>query len=183
MTVLPLAAEATNPLNYDPLEVVVGVVAFLLLFLLLRRTVFPVFERVYAERADRIDGGLQRAEETRKRAAALQQEYEQQLAELRAEAARIRDEARADGQRARAELRAAAEAEVARIRERGEADIAAARDQVVREMRGELGGLSADLAERIVGGPLGDGYGVTAVDAFLAELDGRSPGDAARPRG
>jgi F-type H+-transporting ATPase subunit b len=184
VTVLPLAAAATNPLSYDPLEVVVGTVAFLLLFLVLRRTVFPVFERIYAERTDRIDGGLQRAENLRKQAAGLQREYEEQIADLRSEAARIRDEARAEGQRIKQELRAAAEAEVARIRQRGEEQIAEARAQVAREMRGELGELSIELAERVVGAPLGAGSRPAAlVDAFLAELDGLTPGDAARPRG
>jgi F-type H+-transporting ATPase subunit b len=184
MTVRLLAAEAESPLNYDPLEIVVGVVAFLVLFLVLRATVFPAFERIYAERADRIEGGAARAEETRKRAAALRQEYEEQLAALRAEAAGIRDEARAEGQRIRVELRERAEAEVARIRQEGEAQLAATREQVIRELRGELGGLSTELAERILGGALVIGPGPAAVVAeFLAETDGRSPGDAARPHG
>jgi F-type H+-transporting ATPase subunit b len=184
MTVRLLAAEAGNPLNYDPLEVVVGVVAFLVLFLVLRRTAFPAFERIYAERTERIDGGLQRAEEMRKQAAGLRREYDEQMATLRAEAARVRDEARAEGQRIRAELRERAEAEVARIRKEGEAHLAEARERALAELRGELGELSTELAERILGGSLAVGpEPADVVDAFLVEIEGRSPGDPARPRG
>jgi F-type H+-transporting ATPase subunit b len=184
MTVRLLAAEASSPLGYDPLEVVVGTVAFLVLFLVLRRTVFPVFERIYAERTDRIDGGLQRAEELRKQAAGLRREYDEQVAVLRADAARTRDEARAEAQRIRVELRERAEAEVARVRQEGEARLAEAREQALRELRGDLGELSTDLAERILGGSLAVGPEPAAlVDAFLAEIEGRSPGDPARPRG
>ncbi|OLT13499.1 ATP synthase F0 subunit B [Pseudonocardia sp. CNS-139] len=168
-----LAAEAVNPLTPSWLEIGVGLVCFLLLFVVLRQFVLPRFERVYAERDQRINGGQQRAEELREQAAGLQREYEEQLALLRAEAAGIRDDARAEGARIRAELRADAEAQVARVREQGEAQIEAAREQVMREMRGELGGLSTGLAERIVGAPVAPASS-RAVDRFLEELEGRA---------
>ena len=105
-----LAAEGElNPLVPHPVEIVVGTIAFLLLFWLLAKTVFPQFEKVYAERTDPIEGGLKRAEEAQEQAAALKRQYEEQLAGLRAEAARIRDDARAEGNRIRAELREQAE--------------------------------------------------------------------------
>jgi F-type H+-transporting ATPase subunit b len=175
MPVAVLAAGTPNPLAYDPTEVVVGVVAFLLLFVVLRRTVFPRLEQVYAERVDRIDGGMQRAEEMRRQAAALRQEYDDQLSGLRAEAARIRDEARAEGQQVRAELRAAAEAEAERIRLLGMEQLAQAGEQVRRDLRGELGGLAVGLAERILGGPLGSAVRPGVVNEFLADLDRTAP--------
>jgi F-type H+-transporting ATPase subunit b len=169
-----LAAEGElNPLVPHPVEIVVGTIAFLLLFWLLARTVFPQFEKVYAERTDKIEGGLKRAEEAQEQAAALKRQYEEQLAGLRAEAARIRDDARAEGNRIRAELREQAEQEAERIRQRGEEQLAAQREQTVRQLRGEIGGLSVQLAERIIGTSLEDDTRRRdTVDAFLAELDG-----------
>jgi F-type H+-transporting ATPase subunit b len=148
----------------------------------LRRAVLPRLERVYAERADRIDGGQQRAEVLREQAAAIRQEYDDRIAELRAEAARIRDEARAEGQQVRSELRAAAEAEVEGLRRRGAEQLAVARERAVRELRGELDGLATGLAQRVLGGALGDGARRSAVVAeFLAELDtGRDGADPDR---
>jgi F-type H+-transporting ATPase subunit b len=171
-----LAAEtASNPLAVDPVEVVVGVVAFLLLFIVLRRTVFPRLERMYAERAERIDGGMRRAEETRRQAAALRQDYEAQHAALRAEAARIRDEARAEGQRVRAELRAAAEEEAERMRLRGVEQLDRAREQVRQELHPRLGEPATALAERILGGRLDPALQAAVVAEFLAALDDAAP--------
>jgi F-type H+-transporting ATPase subunit b len=106
-----LAAEELNPLVPHWSEIIVGTIAFILLFLVLRKTAFPQFEKVYAERTDKIEGGLKRAEEAQQEANELKRQYEEQLAGLRAEAARIRDDARAEGQQIKAELRAQAEEE------------------------------------------------------------------------
>src|SRR5918997_2789465 len=166
------AAEELNPLLPHLSEIIVGTIAFALLFWLLARTVFPQFEKVYAERTDKIEGGLQRAEEAQEQAAALKRQYEEQLAGLRAEAARIRDDARAEGNRIKAELRAEGEQEAERIRQRGEEQLAAQRAQAVRQLRGEIGGLSVQLAERIIGTSLADdSRRRDTVDAFLGELD------------
>jgi F-type H+-transporting ATPase subunit b len=173
MSFLSAAEGELNPLVPHPVEIVVGTIAFLLLFWLLARTVFPQFEKVYAERTDRIEGGLKRAEEAQEQAAALKRKYEEQLAGLRAEAARIRDDARAEGNRIRAELREQAEEEAERIRRRGEEQLATQREQAVRQLRGEIGGLSVQLAERLIGTSLADeDRRRGTVDAFLAELDG-----------
>ena len=184
MTTTLLAAEELNPLVPHTVEIVVGTISFLLLFLLLRRFAFPQFEKVYAERTDKIEGGLKRAEEAQEEANELKRQYEEQLAGLRAEAARIRDDARAEGQQIKAELRAQAEEEAARIRQRGEEQIAAARDQAVRQLRGEIGGLSVQLAERLIADSLADEARRSAtVDAFLSELDAMAERPQTAPAG
>ena len=184
MTTTLLAAEELNPLTPHPVEMIVGTIAFLLLLLLLWKTVFPQFEKIYAERTDKIEGGLKRAEDAQQEAADLRQQYEEQLAGLRAEAARIRDDARAEGQQIKAELRAQAEEEATRIRQRGEEQLAALREQAVRQLRGEIGGLSVQLAQRIIGDSLADDARRSAtVDSFLAELDGLDQGREPTPAG
>jgi F-type H+-transporting ATPase subunit b len=177
-----IAAEGPNPLAPHPVEIIVGLIAFGLLYWLLRKYAYPQFEQVYADRTDKIEGGLKRAEEAQQQADDLKRQYEEQLAGLRAEAARIRDDARAEGQQIKAELRAQAEEEAARIRQRGEEQIAAQREQVVRQLRGEIGGLSVQLAERIIGDSLADdARRSSTVDAFLAELDGLAERREATP--
>jgi F-type H+-transporting ATPase subunit b len=184
MTTTLLAAEELNPLVPHPVEIIVGTIAFLLLLWLLRRTALPQFEKVYAERRDKIEGGLKRAEEAQQEAAELKARYEEQLAGLRAEAARIRDDARAEGAQIKAELRAQAEEEAARIRARGEEQLAAAREQAVRQLRAEIGGLSVQLAERIIGDSLADeARRAATVDTFLAELDGMAQRRETTPAG
>jgi len=180
-----LAAEEPLPILPLPGELIVGIIAFGLLLFVLNRYAVPRFEALYTERTEAIEGGLKRAQETQAEADQAKQRYEEQLAGLRAEAARIRDDARAEGAQIKAELRAQAEEEAARIRVRGEEQLAAARDQAVRRLRAEIGGLSVQLAERIIGDSLADDARRSAtVDSFLSELDGLAErGETARAGG
>jgi F-type H+-transporting ATPase subunit b len=159
-----------SPLGANVLEIVVGVSCFGLLYLLLSRAVFPRLEQIYAERADRIDGGFARAEETRAYASRLKAVYEEQLAEARAQAARIRDAARADGAAIRAELRGEAEAEVARALDRAAQEIARQRTAAAKTLRRDLGALATATAERVLGSALPPASR-TVVEQYLATLD------------
>jgi F-type H+-transporting ATPase subunit b len=182
MTTTVLAAEGPSPILPHTVEIIVGTIAFLLLLLVLQRYVLPQFEKIYAERTEKIEGGLKRAEEAQQEANELKRQYEDQLAGLRAEAARIRDDARAEGQQIKAELRAQAEEEASRIRQRGEEQLTAAREQAVRQLRGEIGGLSVQLAERIIGDSLADDTRRSStIDSFLTELDGMAERRATTP--
>jgi F-type H+-transporting ATPase subunit b len=53
------AGEAANPLIPHTAELIVGFVAFSLLFLVLRAKVVPLFEKAFAERTDAIAGGTE----------------------------------------------------------------------------------------------------------------------------
>jgi F0F1-type ATP synthase, subunit b len=115
--------------------------------------------------------------------AALEQ-YRAQLAEARTEAAQIRDQARAEGQQILEELRAQAQEESARIVARGEEQLATSRQQVVNELRGQIGRLAVDLAGRVVGESLEDQARRSGtVDRFLDQLDGMAAGASPDGRG
>ena len=171
------AAEESTEHEFNPLlphtaEIIVGAVAFLLLFLLLRKTVFPMFEKAYAARTEAIEGGIAKAEQAQAEAAAALAQYTAQLAEARAEAARIRDEARAEGKQIVDQMTAEARDAAARIAASNEAALAAQRQQVVTSLRAEIGSLATQLAERIVGESLADDErSRRVVDRFLADLE------------
>ncbi len=80
------ASEEPSPLLPPASELIVGVVAFTLLFLFLRAKVFPVFERTFADRSEAIEGAIARADTDRAEAAQLLARYRQQLGEAREEA-------------------------------------------------------------------------------------------------
>ena len=69
--VMFLAADAgPSPILPKPAEIIVGLVAFSILFVLLRTKAVPKFEQAYKERTDAIQGGLERAEIAQRDAAA-----------------------------------------------------------------------------------------------------------------
>ncbi|MEN3359743.1 MAG: F-type H+-transporting ATPase subunit b [Mycobacteriales bacterium] len=168
-----LAEEPPNPIIPHPSEMIVGLVAFLLLLWLMWKFALPRFEQAFQARTEAIEGGIRRAEEAQAEANRLLERYRAQLAEARTEAAQIREGARADAVRISEEMRAAAQAEQARIVQRGEELLAAQREQVVAQLRSEIGTLAVQLAGRIIGDSLADEASrQRTVDAFLAELDG-----------
>ena len=95
LAALELAAgEELNPLIPHTSEIIVGFVAFSLLYMVLRRAVVPKFEKAFADRTDAIQGGMERAEKAQREAEAALTQYKSQLSDARGEAQQIREEAR-----------------------------------------------------------------------------------------
>ena len=168
---LASSSSARNPL-FPPnwTEVLVGAIAFLIVFGVLSKVLMPRLMTTLTDRTDRIDGGLQRAAETQAEADRLREQYQAQLAEARHEAAKLREQSRQEGAAIIAEMREQAQAEARRITETARAQIAADRQQAFSSLRAEIGTLSVRLASKIVGEPLDEEARQSrVVDRFLAE--------------
>src|SRR5690606_3936156 len=171
-TLLAQEEGVFNPVLPHTYELVVGVFAFLVVFVVVGRMLVPRIQRTLAERTDAIEGGIKRAEEAQAQAMALQKEYREQLAEARHEAARLREEAREQAAQIKAELREEAQAEARRLLEAAHAQIAADRQAAFAQLRTEIGRLSTGLAGRIIGESLEDQARQSRiVDRFLDELE------------
>lgn len=169
---MDLFAVAGNPLIPSPGELILGFIAFAVLVGALMWKAFPNIERVYAERRDRIEGGIERAERAQAEAQRTLEQYRAQLAEARHEASRIREEAHALARQIEQEARTRAQQEYERIVARGEEQLAAERGHLVNALRDELGRLAVDLAERIVGESLVDEeLQHRVIERFLDDLD------------
>ena len=124
---------------------------------------------------DRTTGGdpqVRRAEEAKATAEAAEQEYRSQLVEARHEAARIREEAREEGAAIIAEMREQAQSEAARIVKHAHLQIDAERQQVVQQLRTQVGTMATTLAGRIVGESLEDDERRNrTVERFIATLE------------
>lgn len=164
-----------NPLVPNWIEVIVGAIAFFIVFIPLAMILWPRINSMLQERTDKIEGGLQRAEEAQQQAQQVLAQYQQQLAAARHEAARLREEAKEQGAAILAEMRAQAQAEARRITEAARSQIEADRQQAFAALRAEIGTLSVQLASKIVGESLADSARQSrVVDRFLAELDASS---------
>src|SRR5215213_5192268 len=123
---LILAAEAHNPLIPPLGEIIVGLIAFGIVFFVFAKYVAPRFEQVFQARREAIEGGIERAEAMQAEAKAALDRYNSQLAEARTEAAQIREQARTEGQQILEEMRVQAREENERILARGQEQIQAA---------------------------------------------------------
>jgi len=169
---LAAASSSPNPLVPNWTEVIVGAIGFFIVFFALWKVLLPRITTVLDERTEKIEGGLQKAEELQSEATRTLERYQAQLADARHEAARLREEAREQGAAIIAEMREQAQVEARRITEAAQAQIAADRQQAFATLRAEIGTLSVQLASKIVGESLDDEARQSrVVDRFLTELD------------
>jgi F-type H+-transporting ATPase subunit b len=173
MQFVKLAAEGkVNPLIPHTAELIVGTVAFTLLFLVLRKFVVPMFEKAFTARTEAIQGGIERAEKAQVEAQRALTKYNEQLSKAQSEAQTLREEARVQGAAIIEDLRAKAQEEAARITATAQASIEAERQQAVTSLRNEVGALAVELASKIVGEALDDQARQSRiVDRFLEDLE------------
>jgi F-type H+-transporting ATPase subunit b len=171
-----IAADAgqQDPLIPSWTELIIGIIAFLIIFGFLGRLLLPRAQKMLADRTNQIEGGLERAEQAQAEAQQVLEQYRQQLADARHEAARLREEAREQGAQIIAEMRQQAEAEARRLTESAQQQIQAERQQALTALRSEVGTLATDLASRVVGESLTDQARQSrVVDRFLDDLEQR----------
>jgi F-type H+-transporting ATPase subunit b len=161
-----------NPLLPEWPELIIGTIAFLIVFAVLARVLMPRIQKTLTERTEAIEGGIQRAEDAQAEANRTLDQYKAQLSEARHEAARLREEAKEQGAQIIAEMREQAQAEARRIAEAAQAQLAADRQQALAALRNEVGAISVELAGKIVGESLTDeARQHRLVDRFLEELE------------
>ncbi|MEV6326016.1 F0F1 ATP synthase subunit B [Nocardia sp. NPDC051787] len=173
-SVLLAAAEGeeVNPLVPETYDIVWSIVCVIIIAALFYKYVVPRLMKTLDERSDKIEGGIARAEAAQEEAQLTLQQYQQQLAEARLEAARIREDARTQGQEILAQMRAEAQAESDRIVAAGHTQLEAQRQQILTELRSEVGRTAVDLAEKIIGQSVSDeAKQAASIERFLDELD------------
>jgi F-type H+-transporting ATPase subunit b len=169
----------TNPLIPEIPELIIGAIAFVIVFAVLYKVLMPRIQKTLADRTDAIEGGIERAKEAQDEANATLADYRAQLDDARHEAARLREEAKEQGAQIIAEMREQAQAEARRVTEAAQAQLQADRQQAIAALRAEVGAMSVDLASKIVGESLADQARQSRlVDRFLDDLESQTRGDA-----
>ena len=122
-----------------PTELIVGAVAFAIIFFFFWKWVLPRVNTLLEERREKIQGEMERAEAAARRGRRRARPLQAQLAGAGDEANRIIDEARKTADQLRADLQASAEQESQAIVARAQEEIRAERDRVFQELRTRSG--------------------------------------------
>jgi len=166
------ATEEPNIFLPHGSEIVIGPIAFAIIFWVFAWKLLPKIKATLDERANQIEGGLRRAADAQDEAKQTLEQYKAQLLDARQEAARLREEAREQGAAIIAEMREQAQADARRIVEAAQTQIEAERQQALTSLRAEVGAMSVELAGRVVGESLEDeARQARVVDRFLEELE------------
>lgn len=168
---LVLAADETtrNPITPSVNELIYGLISFLIFFAFMAKYVLPRANAALADRRALIEGKMEQAEADRAAAEKLLADYRAQLADARSEAGRIIEAAERQAQTIRAERERAAQESADRLVAAASAKAEADRQSVMGQLRSEIGGLSVELAEKIVGQTLeSDDRQRTLIDSFIS---------------
>ena len=157
-------------------EIIVGAIAFGIVFAFMAKWVIPRLNNILEERRQKIQGELERAEATRREADAELARYREQLANAREEANRIIEEGRKTAEQLRTDLQAKAEQEAGATVARATEEIRAERDRVLRELSTKVGQTVVELAGRIVEKELDKTTQQQLVDEFIEQVSGSGNG-------
>jgi F-type H+-transporting ATPase subunit b len=166
------AEEEQNPLLPPGPELLIGTIAFAIVFFFFWKKLLPTINKVLEERREAIEGGIEKAEAAQTEAQSVLEQYKAQLAEARHEAARLRQEALEQGTALKEELRAEGQRQREDIIAAGHAQIEADRKAASQALRQDVGKLATDLAGKLVGESLEDHARQSrTIDRFLDELE------------
>ncbi|WP_425829543.1 F0F1 ATP synthase subunit B [Streptomyces fractus] len=173
------AEEKQNPLLPPGPELLIGTLAFAIVFFFFAKKLLPRINKTLEERHAQIEGGIEKAEALQTEAQSVLEQYKAQLAEARHEAARLRQEAQEQGASLIAEMRAEGQRQREEIIAAGHSQIEADRKAAAQALRQDVGLLATDLAGKLVGESLEDSARQSrTIDRFLDELEEKA--EAAR---
>lgn len=158
-------------LSLDPIVLLLQIIAFIVLFLLLRKYLFRPVLSVMADREKEIAEGLEAGERARGELERIDQERERLLAEAREEG---RQQVRAsvqEGNEARDRIVGEAREEAQAIRERAKQSIDLEREEALLQLRREVVDLAVSAAQQAVLIPLDDEKHRQAIDEFVRRLE------------
>jgi F-type H+-transporting ATPase subunit b len=162
-------------------ELIVGAIAFAVLFVFMWKWVLPRADQMLDQRRAKIQGDLEQAESARRQAEGELSDYRAQLAGAREEADRIIEEARRTADQLRADLQAKAEQESQAIVARAQDEIRAERDRVFQELRAQVAEVAVGLAGRVVGETLDAGTHQRLIDRYIEEVTATGNGKESGP--
>lgn len=151
-------------------ELIVGAIAFAILFFFIWKWALPRLNKLLEERREKIQGQLEEAEKARREADEVRRRYEDQLRDARGEANRIIEEARKTAESLSKDMLAKADDESRKVVARAQEEIRAERDRAMEELKSSIADLSFMVAERVVGDNLSKERHLKLVDGYIDEL-------------
>jgi F-type H+-transporting ATPase subunit b len=163
-----------NPIIPEPSELIIGFIAFAIVFYFLVKKALPNIRKLLEERTEAIEGGLQKAELAQAEAAKIKEDFTAKLSESRHEAAEIRAKAQADAAAYVESQQAEGNKQREAIVANGQTQLAADRLSTIGLLKADLGKLAVELADKIVGERAADAaVQERIIDRFLDELDAK----------
>ena len=151
--------------------IVSQIVNFTLLAVLLYFVAYKPILRMLDERSARIQKGIQDAEEASRRAAEMEQEYEQRVAEARRHGQEIIAQATQMSEKARQDILEQAREEARAQIDRAREEISRERDQAMADLRQQVADLSLMISEKVLAETLDEDRQRRLIERFLEQTE------------
>ncbi len=142
--------QALDIISINVWQILISFANLLIIFLLLKKFLFKPVQAMFDKRARQVQEIYTDAEESRASAARMKAEYEQKMAAAREEADGIVRTAVQSARRESESIVAEASGKASHLMRKADADIAQARQQMLEEVRGEIGDLAVAIAEKVM---------------------------------
>jgi F-type H+-transporting ATPase subunit b len=147
------------------------IVNFTLLAALLYVVAYKPVLRMLDDRSARIEKGLEDAQEASRRAAEMEQEFDQRMVEARKQGQEIIAQSTQMSEKARQEILATAREEARAEVDKAREEIARERDMAMAELRQQVADLSLTISEKVIGEALDEGAQRRLIDEFLQQTE------------
>jgi F-type H+-transporting ATPase subunit b len=165
--------EGGNLLNIDPAVLFLQVVAFIILFAVLRKYLFRPLIAVMAQREKEIADGLDWGERAKAEVAGIEQERERVLASAREEGRQQVRQSVQEGSQAREQILREARDEAQQVRQRARESVELEREEAMLQLRRDVVDLALLAARQAVLTPLDEAKHRQAIDDFITSLESK----------
>lgn len=163
------AAEGIEAILPNMNEFIPMLVAFILLWIVLAKFGWPLFDKIIEKRETTIRDSLERSEEARQESERLLAEHKQQLEEAKQQASKIVADAKQTGEAAKADITAAAQKEAVEMIEKARAAIESEKKAAIAELQNSVADTSVAVASKIIGTDLSDDEHRAIIERYVKE--------------
>ena len=163
-------AAGAKALGLDGKLLAAQIVNFIILVLVLRQFVYKPLIGLLEKRRQTIEESLTKAETIEKQAADFAVEHEKRINESKAEAANIIDSAKSAAESMKNDIQAKAQSEADRILTKAQEEIANQKEQMLTELKHEVGTLVVAATGKILGKELDQKTQSRLIEEALGEV-------------
>lgn len=157
-------------MHFEPMSTIITIIAFILLFMALNKWAFKPLFGVMEKRRQLILEQMNSAETNRQQAEASMAEQKAALDEARKEAYAILEQARQTSTKQADEIVNTAKNEATRLKEDALKDIESEKNKAISALRTEVGGISVQIASKIIEKQVDEKAQTELVDKYLKEV-------------
>ena len=144
------SAEFSKIISVNFWQIIISLVNLLIIYRIMKRFLFKPVQKVMNARKAQVDKAFSEAEESRSSADQMKQVYEQKLAGARKEADDMIRSAAQTAQLRGDQIVAEAKDQAAHAKQKAEMEIARQKQQMLKDVRGEISELAVDIAAKVV---------------------------------